>query len=74
MIKELKNNKNDFNIRTLESKNCSHKPLLYYKEENYNIYTYCLDSILIVDENITELKDYIDKDREVLNKIFSNLS
>lgn len=74
MIKEVNINDKDFNIRTIESKNCSYKPILYYEEKDYNIYTYCLDSILIINDNITELKDYIDNDNKILNKILSKLS
>lgn len=62
------------NIRTIESLNCDYKPELYYETEDYNIYTYCLDSIQIVDYYTKELSNYIYTNPNVFENLFKNLT
>lgn len=65
---------NNFNIRTIESINCSYKPELYFETKSFNIYTYCIDDISVIDSRITSLKDKLDNNQNFINKILNKLS
>lgn len=66
---------NNYTIETVESKNCDNKAKLYTRLNNVNIYTYCLDSILINDnKNKVELKDYLKEHETIIEEIINKLS
>ncbi len=75
-IKLKSNNNNDkvLGLRTIENSNCNYKPDLYYSANDYNIYSYCLDSIIVVDDYMQELKEYIIDNPNVLEKLYKNLT
>lgn len=69
------NNKYDYIIETIETKNCDSKAKLYHElEGNIKVYTYCLDNIKINNSSESiELKDEIIKDSNIIQSIISNL-
>lgn len=74
-LDNIYNERNEsFSLRTIESLNCNNKPMLYYEGKNYNIYTYCLDYILLVEDSTFNLKEYLYEDPKILDKIFKKLA
>lgn len=73
-VKVLFKETNNLSLRTIESVNCDYKPHLYYEAQNYDIYTYCLDSIYVIDDYMMELKEYIIKDPDILNKFLKKMT
>lgn len=64
-----------YTIDTVKAKNCHREPKLYYEMADKNIYTYCLDSIIIDDgHDKFELKDYIGKNSNVVEEIINTLT
>lgn len=64
-----------YTINTIETQNCNNKPKLYLKMFDKNIYTYCLDSIIIdMGNEKIELKDYIERNSNALEEIINTLT
>ncbi len=64
-----------YTINTSKTKNCNGQPELYYKMLDKDIYTYCLDSIIIDNGNEQiELKDYLEKNSNALEEIINSLT
>ncbi len=63
-------------VKTSEIEGCGHKKTLYYEGVNQNVYLYCLEDIMLQDdEKEVSLKEYIDsngKDIEKSMQIFVN--
>lgn len=63
----------EFTIKTKEEDSCTTSKL-YFEGKNYNIYTYCLDSIKVVeDKKEKNLTAYLKKDINFLEDIYSKL-
>ncbi len=57
-------------IETSVTKNCDEKEVLYYALSDKDIYTYCLDSVKIKENNKpVELKDYIVDNPDIIDEI-----
>jgi hypothetical protein len=66
-------NKNTL-VSIVETDNCNNKAKLIYTDGDRNIYTYCLDSVMIESGNHKiDLKDYIDNNDKATNEIISSL-
>lgn len=61
-------------IDVFKTRNCNEQPKLYYEMNGKNIYTYCLDSIIIDNGDKLELKDYINQNDQKLEEIMSTLT
>lgn len=60
-------------IETMESNICD-KEELYYAGDNFNIYTYCIKSIILDDgKEKLELKDIIKDDNNIIDEIINEL-
>lgn len=63
----------EYKIEVDETNLCD-KEQLYYEGNDYNIYTYCLNSINIHDGNeVKSLSDIISKNNDIIDKIISEL-
>ncbi len=76
-LREVKVDKPKFNyeykIKVNENNLCD-KEQLYYEGDDYNIYTYCINSITIYDGNsVKSLKDMIVENNNIIDKIISEL-
>jgi hypothetical protein len=60
-----------YTIKTIETKDCDRNPKYYYTEDNQDIYTYCLDSILV--NNDIDLKDYFKNNNIKFNNFIEGL-
>lgn len=64
-----------YTIDTIKTRNCTNEPKLYHKMPDKNIYTYCLDNIIIdTGSERIELKDYIEKNSNVVEEIINTLT
>ncbi len=64
-----------YTIEAIKTQNCTGETKLYYKMSDRDIYTYCLDAIIIdTGSERIELKDYIEENNNVLEEIFNNLT
>lgn len=64
----------DYVVETEETKDCVEQSKLYYADENVKIYTYCLESFKVKNENKSEeLIDYIKKDVSIIDEVDSKL-
>lgn len=62
-------------VEIIETNDCNNEAKLYYTEDNYKIYTYCVDKILIGDKNNKyELSEYLKSDRNVIDEIIAKLT
>lgn len=64
--------KNNPTIITVEAAECNSKE--YIELTDYNIYTYCLDHLMLFkDNNLMELKNYVPDNLEYIDELISNL-
>lgn len=62
-----------FYLKTTEEKSCQPAKLLFFNGDT-KVYTYCLDTINILDNNQKfTLEEYLNKDISIINKIINNL-
>lgn len=60
-------------LEVIKTENCDNKAELYYTQENKNIYSYCLDNIVVNKNSETQkLIEYIEKDSNAINYIINN--
>lgn len=63
---------NEPSIFTTESANCNLKN--YLELDNYNIYTYCLDDLMFLQDNdLIDIKNKIQTDEKYVNELINNL-
>lgn len=61
-------------IEAIETKNCNKVATLYYEDNDKNIYTYCLDNVIInIGNERQELKDYFKNNKDEIDNVISKL-
>lgn len=71
--KQYKEIEMDYTIETKEIKDCKEQAKLYYADLEHKVYTYCLDTIKIKEEKVTELSDFLKSDKTFIEDISAKL-
>ena len=73
----FKESKFEFSIKTTQNSNCNGVSTLYYADEDIKVYTYCLDSISVLEvgkDKEESLLTYLNKDNKVVEDIMDNMA
>ena len=72
--RQYKEPKTEYTLETKTTENCTEPAKLYYADKNIKVYTYCLDSIKVKENNKEkELAEYLKKDSLFTEDIDSKL-
>ena len=67
----------EFYLKTSEVNECSESSKLYYADKDIKIYTYCIDSINVVESGQSKentLLSYLKKDNKIIDDLIQNIS
>ena len=74
---KFKEDKVEFSLKTNEVSKCSESSKLYYADKDIKVYTYCIDSINVVELGQSKentLLSYLKKDNKIIDDLIQNIS
>lgn len=74
---QFKEDKFEFSLKTNETNNCSDSSKLYYADKDIKVYTYCIDSIDLLElgqKKDKSLLSYLEKNNGVIEDLIQNIS